>query len=127
MTGLFIIEQCTKIMKKIEAVIRENKFQDVKDTLTKLGVKGMTTFEVRGRGNQMGVTGTSDASVDNENDGLVPKRKIEIVCIEEELNKIVNSIASNASTGEPGDGKIFITDVLDVVRIRNVEKGQNAV
>ena len=114
-------------MKKIEAIIRENKFQDVKNTLTKLGVKGMTTFEVRGRGNQMGVTGTDDASVDNENDGLVPKRKIEIVCIEEELNKIVNSIASNASTGEPGDGKIFITDVLDVVRIRNVEKGQNAV
>jgi nitrogen regulatory protein P-II 1 len=114
-------------MKKIEAVIRENKFQDVKDTLTKLGVKGMTTFEVRGRGNQMGVTGSDSASDDNENDGLVPKRKIEIVCIEEELNKIVNSIASNASTGEPGDGKIFITDVLDVVRIRNVEKGQNAV
>jgi len=114
-------------MKKIEAIIRENKFQDVKNTLTKLGVKGMTTFEVRGRGNQMGVTGTGNTSVDNENDGLVPKRKIEIVCIEEELNKIVNSIASNASTGEPGDGKIFITDVLDVVRIRNVEKGQNAV
>ena len=114
-------------MKKIEAIIRENKFQDVKNTLTKLGVKGMTTFEVRGRGNPMGVTGTGDTSVDNENDGLVPKRKIEIVCIEEELNKIVNSIASNASTGEPGDGKIFITDVLDVVRIRNVEKGQNAV
>jgi nitrogen regulatory protein P-II 1 len=109
-------------MKKIEAVIRENKFQDVKNTLTKLGVKGMTTFEVRGRGNQMGV-----GPGDHENDGLVPKRKIEIVCIEEELNKIVNSIASNASTGEPGDGKIFITDVLDVVRIRNVEKGQNAV
>jgi nitrogen regulatory protein P-II 1 len=114
-------------MKKIEAIIRENKFQDVKNTLTKLGVKGMTTFEVRGRGNQMGVTGTGDVSDDIENDGLVPKRKIEIVCIEEELNKIVNSIASNASTGEPGDGKIFITDVLDVVRIRNVEKGQNAV
>ena len=114
-------------MKKIEAIIRENKFQDVKNTLTKLGVKGMTTFEVRGRGNQLGITGHGGASDDNENDGLVPKRKIEIVCIEEELNKIVNSIASNASTGEPGDGKIFITDVLDVVRIRNVEKGQNAV
>ena len=113
-------------MKKIEAVIRENKFQDVKNTLTKLGVKGMTTFEVRGRGNQMGI-GSGDVSGDHENDGLVPKRKIEIVCIEEELNKIVNSIASNASTGEPGDGKIFITDVIDVVRIRNVEKGQNAV
>ena len=113
-------------MKKIEAIIRESKFQDVKNTLTKFGVKGMTTFEVRGRGNQMGMTG-SDASDNHEYDGLVPKRKIEIVCIEEELNKIVNSIASNASTGEPGDGKIFITDVLDVVRIRNVEKGQNAV
>jgi len=114
-------------MKKIEAIIRESKFQDVKNTLTKLGVKGMTTFEVRGRGNQMGITGSGDESNDYENDGLVPKRKIEIVCIEEELNKIVNSIASNASTGDPGDGKIFITDVLDVVRIRNVEKGQNAV
>ena len=62
-----------------------------------------------------------------EDDGLVPKRKIEIVCIEEEVNKIVNSIASNASTGEPGDGKIFVSDVLDVVRIRTVEKGQDAV
>ena len=114
-------------MKKIEAIIRESKFQDVKNTLTKLGVKGMTTFEVRGRGNQMGITGPGDVSDDHENDGLIPKRKIEIVCIEEELNKIVNSIASNAATGEPGDGKIFISDVLDVIRIRNVEKGQNAV
>jgi len=114
-------------MKKIEAIIRNTKFQDVKDTLTKLGVKGMTTFEVRGRGNQMGISNPGDDYGDYENDGLVPKRKIEIVCIEEEVNKIVNSIASNASTGEPGDGKIFITDVLDVVRIRNVEKGQNAV
>ena len=114
-------------MKKIEAIIRETKFQDVKNTLTKLGVKGMTTFEVRGRGNQMGITGSDDASDDHETDGLVPKRKIEIVCIEEEVNKIVNSIASNASTGEPGDGKIFVSDVLDVVRIRTVEKGQDAV
>jgi nitrogen regulatory protein P-II 1 len=114
-------------MKKIEATIRDAKFNDVKDTLTKLGVKGMTTFEVRGRGNQMGISKPGEASDDNENDGLVPKRRIEIVCIEEEVNKIVNSIASNASTGEPGDGKIFISDVLDVVRIRDVEKGQNAV
>ena len=114
-------------MKKIEAIIRDRKFQDVKDTLTKLGVKGMTTYEVRGRGNQMGLIGSGDTSDDYENDGLIPKRKIEIICIEEEVNKIVNSMASNASTGEPGDGKIFITDVLDVVRIRNVEKGQDAI
>ena len=58
---------------------------------------------------------------------LFLKGKLKIICIEEEVNKIVNSIATNASTGEPGDGKIFISDVLDVVRIRNVEKGQNAV
>ncbi len=114
-------------MKKIEAIIREIKFQEVKNTLTKLGVKGMTTYEVRGRGDQMGMIRSGEESDNYEDDGLVPKRKIEIVCIEEEVNKIVNSIASNASTGEPGDGKIFVTDVLDVVRIRTVEKGQDAV
>ena len=114
-------------MKKIEAIIRDTKFREVKDTLTKLGVKGMTTFEVRGRGDQMGMIRSGEESDDNENDVLVPKRKIEIVCIEEEVSKIVNSIASNASTGEPGDGKIFVSDVLNVVRIRTVEKGQDAV
>ncbi len=114
-------------MKKIEAIIRDTKFQEVKNTLTKLGVKGMTTYEVRGRGDQMGRIRSGDGSDDYEADDLIPKRKIEIVCIEEEVNKIVNSIAANASTGKPGDGKIFVTDVLDVVRIRTVEKGQEAV
>jgi nitrogen regulatory protein P-II 1 len=114
-------------MKKIEAIIRDTKFQEVKNTLTKLGVKGMTTYPVRGRGDQMGMTQFDEKPNDYENDGLVPKRKIEIICIEEEVNKIVNSIASNASTGEPGDGKIFVSDVLDVIRIRTVEKGQDAV
>ena len=114
-------------MKKIEAIIRDTQFQKVKDTLTKLGVKGMTTYEVRGRGNQMGLKGSGEESNKYEDDGLVPKIKIEIVCIEEEVNKIVNSIASNASTGAPGDGKIFVSDILDVVKIRTVEKGQDAV
>jgi len=114
-------------MKKIEAIIRDTKFQEVKSILTKLGVKGMTTFEVRGRGDQVGMIRTGDGSEAYEADDLVPKRKIEIVCIEEEVNKIVNSIASNASTGKPGDGKIFVSDVLDVIRIRTVEKGQNAI
>ena len=113
-------------MKKIEAIIRDTKFQEVKNTLTKLGVKGLTTYEVRGRGDQAGLIRSGGGS-DYEADDLVPKRKIEIVCIEEEVNKIVNSIASNASTGKPGDGKIFVFDVLDVVRIRTVESGQNAV
>ncbi len=114
-------------MKKIEAIIRDAKFEQVKETLTKLGVRGMTTYEVRGRGDQMGIIPSDEKSSNYEDDGLLPKRKIEIVCIEEEVNKIVNSIASNASTGKPGDGKIFVSDVLDVVRIRTVEKGQDAV
>ena len=61
--------------------------------------------------------------ISNYPDDLIPKRKIEIVCIEEEVKKIVNSIASNATTGKPGDGKIFVTDVLDVIRIRTAEQG----
>ncbi len=114
-------------MKKIEAIIRDTKFQQVKKTLTKLGVKGLTTYEVRGRGDQVGMMRSGEGTDDYKADDLVPKRKIEIICIEEEVNKIVNSIASNAFTGKPGDGKIFVSDILDVVRIRTVEKGENAV
>jgi nitrogen regulatory protein P-II 1 len=114
-------------MKKIEAIIRDTKFQQVKSTLTKLGVKGLTTYEVRGRGDQVGMMRSGEGTDDYKADDLVPKRKIEIICIEEEVNKIVNSIASNAFTGKPGDGKIFVSDILDVVRIRTVEKGENAV
>jgi len=114
-------------MKKIEAIIRDTKFQQVKSTLTKLGVKGLTTYEVRGRGDQVGMMRSGESTDDYKADDLVTKRKIEIICIEEEVNKIVNSIASNAFTGKPGDGKIFVSDILDVVRIRTVEKGENAV
>jgi len=117
----------TKMMKKIEAIIRDTKFQEVKNTLTKLGVKGMTTYEVRGRGDQIGMIRSGGNSADYEADDLVPKRKIEIVCIEEEVHKIVNSIASHASTGKPGDGKIFVSDIQDVIRIRTVQKGQDAI
>ncbi len=99
-------------MKKIEAIIRESKFQNVKTALTKLGVKGMTTYPVRGRGEQIGEGGYEDVSYGGSSeeafdDGLIAKRKIEIVCIEE-VNKIVNSIAINANTGDLGDGKICL-------------------
>lgn len=114
-------------MKKIEAIIRDTKFQEVKNTLTKLGVKGITTYEVRGRGDQIGMIRSGGHSDDYEADDLVPKRKIEIVCIEEDVNKIFNSIASNAATGKPGDGKIFVSDVQDVIRIRTTEQGQDAI
>ncbi len=109
-------------MKKIEAIIRDTKFQEVKNMLTKLGVKGMTTYEVRGRGDQIGMIRSEGNSEDYAADDLIPKRKIEIVCIEEEVNKIVNSIATHAYTGNPGDGKIFTSDILDVVRIRTAKE-----
>ena len=119
-------------MKKVEAIFRKEKFEDVKDALTKIGVKGMTAYPVRGRGDQIGKGADVDVSYggstqDVFDDGLVPKMKIEIVCIEEELSKIVNSIAMNAATGTQGDGKIFVSDVSDVIRIRTEEHGQVAV
>ena len=92
----------------------------------------MTTYPVRGRGDQIGEGGYEDVSYGGSTeeileDGLIAKRKIEIICIEEEVNKIVNSIAINAATGEPGDGKIFVSDISDVIRIRTEEHGQVAI
>jgi nitrogen regulatory protein P-II 1 len=104
-------------MKKIEAIIRETKFQQVKTKLTKIGVRGLTAYQVRGRGEQAGILRAGGNSEDYTSDDLVPKMKIEIVCIEEEVNKITNSIVTNAYTGNPGDGKIFIYDVKDVIKI----------
>lgn len=104
-------------MKKIEAIIRETKFQEVKIKLTKLGVRGLTAYEVRGRGEQAGMLRKGTGSEDYTSDDLVPKMKIEIVCIEEEVNKITSSIVANAYTGNPGDGKIFIYDVKDIIKI----------
>jgi nitrogen regulatory protein P-II 1 len=104
-------------VKKIEAIIRETKFQDVKTKLTKIGVHGLTAFEVRGRGEQPGILRIGGDSQDYTSDDLVPKMKIEIVCIEEEVKKITSSIVANAYTGNPGDGKIFIYDVLDIIKI----------
>jgi nitrogen regulatory protein P-II 1 len=109
-------------VKKIEAIIRETKFQDVKTKLTKLGVRGLTAYEVRGRGEQAGILRTDGDSEDYTSDDLVPKMKLEIVCIEEEVNKITNSIAVNAYTGNPGDGKIFIYDVKDIIKISTAGK-----
>lgn len=119
-------------MKKVEAIIRESKFQNVKTALTKMGVKGMTAYPVRGRGDQIGEGADVDVGYGGSDqqtfeDGLVPKIKIEIICVEEELSKIVNSIAINASTGKQGDGKIFVSDISDVIRIRTEEHGQVAV
>jgi nitrogen regulatory protein P-II 1 len=111
-------------MNKIEAIIRHYKLEDVKNALTELGVQGMTVTEVRGFGRQKGHTemyrGTEYA-VD-----FVPKVKIEIVVAESQLTAAVDTIMRTAQTGQIGDGKIFVSDLTNVIRIRTGEIGENA-
>ena len=108
-------------MKKIEAYIRDNKFEEVKNALIKVGIKGITAYPVIGRGNQIG-KGVSDTQTGIiAEDILIPKRKVEIFCIEEELNRILQVILEKSRTGKVGDGKIFISDVSEVIKIRTGE------
>ena len=109
-------------MKKIEAYIRDNKFEEVKNALIKAGVSGMSAYQVIGRGNQIGTGMTdSEAGIILE-DTLIPKRKIEIFCIEEELDRILETIMTRANTGKVGDGKIFVSEVSEVIQIRTQER-----
>jgi nitrogen regulatory protein P-II 1 len=111
-------------VKKIEAIIRHFKLEDVKNALTEHGVQGMTVTEVRGFGRQKGHTeiyrGT-EYTVD-----FVPKIKIEIVVPESDVQGVVDAIIRSARTGQTGDGKIFITDLSGTVRIRTGELDQDA-
>lgn len=111
-------------MKKIEAIIRHFKLEDVKNALTEHGVQGMTVTEVRGFGRQKGHTemyrGT-EYTVD-----FVPKIKIEIVVPDPQAQGVVDTIMKSAQTGQTGDGKIFISDLGQTVRIRTGELDQQA-
>ena len=109
-------------MKKIEAYIRDHKFEDVKNALIKVGITGITAYPVLGRGNQIGKGVTDSKSGINSEDILIPKRKIELFCVEEELDKILETIMTRASTGKVGDGKIFVSDVNEVIKIRTQER-----
>ena len=112
-------------MKMIEAIIREKKLDCVKKALEKGNYFGMTVTEVSGRGRQKGIPlqwRAGEYIVD-----LIPKIKIELVVLDEDVDKIVNTIASNARTGETGDGKIFVLPVSGVIRIRTGDKDDNAV
>jgi nitrogen regulatory protein P-II 1 len=111
-------------MKKIEAVIQPHKFEDVKEALKNIGVTGMTVTEVRGHGRQKGhkeVYRGMEYQVD-----LLPKVKLEVVVPDERLEEVVGSLSSAAKTGRIGDGKIFISDVADAIRIRNDDRGETA-
>jgi nitrogen regulatory protein P-II 1 len=111
-------------MKKIEAIIRPFKLEEVKEALVEEGIRGLTISEVRGYGRQKGHTETYRGS--EYRIEFVPKIKIEVVVEDSQVEKIVDAILKTGKTGQVGDGKIFIYNVEDVVRIRTGESGKDA-
>jgi len=111
-------------MKKIEAIIRPFKLEEVKEALVEEGIRGLTISEVRGYGRQKGHTETYRGS--EYRIEFVPKIKIEVVVEDSKVEKVVDAILKTAKTGQVGDGKIFIYNVEDVVRIRTGESGKEA-
>ena len=112
-------------MKKIDAIIKPFKLEDVKEALAALGVEGMTVTEVKGFGRQKGHTEIyrgSEYTVD-----FLPKVKIEVAVTDEHLSKAVDAIVASAKTGKIGDGKVFVLPLEDVVRIRTDERGDTAI
>ena len=111
-------------MKKIEAIIRPFRLDDVREALGEIGVKGMTLTEVKGYGRQKGHTELyrgSEYQID-----FLPKIKIEVVVPDKLADKVVDTMVKAAKTGQVGDGKIFIYDVEDAVRVRTGESGESA-
>ena len=112
-------------MKKIEAVIKPFKLDDVKDALHEVGVVGMTVTEVKGFGRQKGHTELyrgSEYTID-----FLPKVKVEVVVAEGMVDKVVAVICSAAKTGSIGDGKVFVLSMGEAIRIRTGEKGESAI
>jgi nitrogen regulatory protein P-II 1 len=111
-------------MKKIEAIIRPFKLDDVKEALVEEGIRGLTISEVRGYGRQKGHTETYRGS--EYRIEFVPKIKIEVVVDDSIADKVIDAILKTAKTGQVGDGKIFVIDVKDAIRIRTEEAGSQA-
>lgn len=111
-------------MKKIEAIIKPFRLSEVKDALTKLGIEGMTVIEVKGFGRQKGHTELYRGSEYTAD--FLPKLQIEIVLQEGQVEAAVKAIVLAAKTGKIGDGKIFVSPINEVVRIRTNERGENA-
>jgi len=112
-------------MKKIEAVIKPFKLDEVKEALQDLGVQGMTVLEAKGYGRQKGHTELyrgAEYVVD-----FLPKIKIEVVVDDGQLNAVIEAITGAARTGRIGDGKIFVSDIVNVIRIRTGEAGPSAI
>lgn len=112
-------------MKKVEAIIKPFKLEEVKEALTRVGIQGMTVSEVKGFGRQKGhkeLYRGAEYVVE-----FLPKMKIEVVVSDDKLRSVVEAIASAASTGRIGDGKIFVSHIEEVVRIRTGESGDIAI
>jgi nitrogen regulatory protein P-II 1 len=112
-------------MKKIEAIIKPFKLEDVKEELSNIGIAGMTVTEVKGYGRQQGHSELyrgAEYKVD-----FLPKIKIEIVVSEKDVKEVIDKIIQKARTGKIGDGKIFVTDIQKVVRIRTGEIDEEAI
>ncbi len=111
-------------MKKIEAVIQPHKLEDVKEALKAIGIDGMTITEVRGHGRQKGhkeIYRGQEYQVD-----LLPKIKLEMVIPSARYDEVIQTLVASARTGKIGDGKIFVYDVAEAIRIRNDERGESA-
>ncbi len=111
-------------MKKLEAIIQPHKLEEVKEALKGIGVDGMTITEVRGHGRQKGhkeIYRGMEYQVD-----LLPKIKLEFVVPDARLDEVIGVVTASARTGKIGDGKIFVFDVLDAIRIRNGDRGESA-
>ena len=111
-------------MKKVEAIIRHFKLEEVKNALSEQSVHGMTITEVRGFGRQKGHKETyrgTEYTVD-----FVPKVKLEVVCSDDQVQTTLDTIMRAAQTGQIGDGKIFVTDLANTIRIRTGESGEDA-
>lgn len=112
-------------MKKIEAIIQPHKLEEVKEALKAIGIDGMTITEVRGHGRQKGhkeVYRGMEYQVD-----LLPKVKVEMVIGESRYEEVIHTLVSAARTGKIGDGKVFVFDVADAIRIRNDDRGEGAI
>ena len=111
-------------MKKIEAIIKPFKLEDVKEKLAEIDIKGLTVTEIKGYGRQKGHTELyrgAEYSID-----FLPKIKIEVVVTDDKVESVIDTVTDAAKTGKIGDGKIFVTEVESVVRIRTGETGEEA-
>jgi nitrogen regulatory protein P-II 1 len=112
-------------MKKIEVIIKHFKLEDVKDALTEIGITGMTVSEVKGYGRQKGHSELyrgAEYVVD-----FMPKTKIDVIVSDSDVDKVIEAVSQSAHTGKIGDGKIFVSNIDEIVRIRTGERGSEAI